>query len=93
MKQYIAMVYREVNGGYAMLFPDFPGVTATGQTIDDARVDAEWALLRHLDGLAIDGAEIPEPSSLETIMADPRHLGALESMTVALVEIDDDDDD
>jgi predicted RNase H-like HicB family nuclease len=92
MKQFIALIHREPDGGYGVAFPDFPEVTAAGASLDDARADAEWALFRHLDSLVADGQEIPEPSSLETIMSDPRHLGAT-AMTLALVEIDEDDDE
>ena len=39
--------------------------------MDDARAMAEEALAFHIEGLMADGEAIPEPSSLEEIMADP----------------------
>ena len=35
---------------------------------------------------------VPEPTDFEDIIADPRHQGALETVIVALVEIDLEDD-
>ncbi|TIN43517.1 MAG: CopG family transcriptional regulator [Mesorhizobium sp.] len=51
-------------------FPDFPGVVTAGTDLDDARAMAEEALAFHIEGLVEDGEAIPEPSSLEGVMAD-----------------------
>jgi predicted RNase H-like HicB family nuclease len=84
MKEFIALIHRDADGTYRASFPDFPDVTVVGQSFDEARVDAQWALLAHLRSLA-EREEIPEPSSLETIMADPRHVGSLSISNVATV--------
>lgn len=41
-----------------------------GTDLDDARAMAEEALALHIEGLAEDGVAIPEPSTLEAVMAD-----------------------
>ncbi|RWA99468.1 type II toxin-antitoxin system HicB family antitoxin [Mesorhizobium sp.] len=41
-----------------------------GTDLDDARAMAEEALAFHIEGLVEDGEAIPEPSSLEGVMAD-----------------------
>jgi hypothetical protein len=46
----------------------------------------------HIHGIAAEGADTPQPSSLEVIMADHRHQSALETMTLPFVEVDDDAD-
>ena len=46
------------------------GCVTAGTTLDDARDMAVEALAMHLEGLAADGEAVPEPSSLEAIMAD-----------------------
>jgi predicted RNase H-like HicB family nuclease len=51
-------------------FPDLPGCVTAGFDLDDAQRMAEEALALHLEGLEEDGDPIPEPSSLETVMAD-----------------------
>jgi hypothetical protein len=47
-----------------------PRCAAAGVTLDEARDMAGEALALHLAGLAEDGDAIPEPSSLEQVMAD-----------------------
>src|ERR1700730_8523081 len=69
MRQYIALIHKEADSDYGVSFPDLPGVITAGSTLDEARDMAAEALAFHLEGLAEDGEAIPEPSSLEEIMA------------------------
>lgn len=70
MRHYIALIHKEAASDYGVSFPDLPGVVTAGTDLDDARAMAAEALALHLEGLAEDGEAIPEPSSLEAIMAD-----------------------
>jgi predicted RNase H-like HicB family nuclease len=70
MNQYIALIHKAADSDYGVSFPDFPGAITAGATLDEARAMAEEALGFHLDGLIADGEAIPEPSSLEQVMAD-----------------------
>jgi predicted RNase H-like HicB family nuclease len=70
MRNYIALIHKEAKSDYGVSFPDFPGVVTAGTTLDDARAMAEEALAFHIEGLMADGEAIPDPSSLEEIMAD-----------------------
>jgi predicted RNase H-like HicB family nuclease len=70
MPQFIGLIHKETGSDYGVSFPDFPGVITAGATLDEARALAEEALAFHLEGLAEDGDSIPEPSSLEAVMAD-----------------------
>src|SRR6266404_5853829 len=71
MSQYIALIHKEPDSDYGVSFPDFPGVFTAGRTLDEARAMAEEALAFHIEGLVADKEAVPEPSTLETIMADP----------------------
>ncbi len=71
-RQYIGLIHKEPTSDYGVSFPDFPGVITAGTTLDEARALAEEALSFHVEGLAEDGDAIPEPSSLEAVMADPK---------------------
>ena len=71
MNQYIALIHKDAGSDYGVSFPDFPGVITAGTSLDEARAMAEEALGFHIEGLIEDGEAIPEPSSLETVMADP----------------------
>ena len=70
MRQYIALIHKDADSDYGVSFPDLPGVATAGFDLDDARHMAEEALALHLQGMEEDGEPIPEPSSLEVIMAD-----------------------
>jgi predicted RNase H-like HicB family nuclease len=69
MRHYIALIHKEANSDYGVSFPDLPGVITAGSTLDEARAMATEALAFHLEGLAEDGEAVPEPSTLEEIMA------------------------
>ena len=71
MRYYIALIHKDADSDYGVSFPDLPGLITAGSTLDEARAMAEEALALHLEGLAEDGEAVPEPSSLEAIMADP----------------------
>jgi predicted RNase H-like HicB family nuclease len=72
-RQYIALIHKEEGSDYGVSFPDLPGCITAGTSLDEARTFAEEALALHLEGLAEDGEAIPEPSSLEAVMADPEN--------------------
>lgn len=69
MRQYIALIHRDADSDYGVSFPDLPGVISAGSTLDEARDMATEALALHIEGLIEDGEAIPEPSSLEDVMA------------------------
>ena len=69
MRQFIALIHKDTDSDYGVSFPDLPGVISAGSTLDEARAMAAEALAFHLEGLAADGEAVPEPSSLEEIMA------------------------
>ena len=57
-----------------MDFPDFPGCVSAGATLDEARHMAQEALELHVAGMIEGGDQLPFPSSLEAVMADPSTL-------------------
>ena len=69
MRQFIALIHKDTDSDYGVSFPDLSGVISAGSTLDEARTMATEALAFHLEGLAEDGEAVPEPSSLEEIMA------------------------
>lgn len=73
MRQYIALIHKDADSDFGVSFPDLPGCVTAGATLDEARDMADEALALHLEGLAEDGIAIPEPSSLETMMAETQN--------------------
>ena len=70
MQHYVALIHKDSDSDYGVSFPDFPGAITAGRTLDEARTLAEEALAFHIEGMVEDREAVPEPSSLETIMAD-----------------------
>jgi len=70
MNQYVGLIHKDSSSDYGVSFPDFPGAVTAGTTLDEARALAEEVLSFHIDGMIKDGEAIPEPSSLERVMAD-----------------------
>lgn len=71
MRQFIALIHKDADSDYGVSFPDLPGCVTAGATLDEARDMAAEALALHLEGMAEDGEAVPEPSSLEEVMANP----------------------
>lgn len=77
MATYLALLRKEADSDFGVDFPDFPGCITAGSTLDEARLMAEEALAFHIEGMLEDGAPLPEPSALETVMASPENRDAV----------------
>ncbi len=78
MRNYIGLIHKDADSDYGVSFPDFPGLITAGTDLDDARAMAEEALSLHIEGLAEDGEAIPEPSTLEAVVADAENQDGVE---------------
>lgn len=56
---------------FSVFFPDLPGLTSAGDTVQAAALAAEEALSGHLAVSAEHGDAIPAPSELDAIERDP----------------------
>ena len=70
MASYIGLIHKDSRSDYGVSFPDFPGLATAGRTLEEARAFAAEALALHIEGLVEDGEALPEPSTLDAIMAD-----------------------
>ncbi len=77
MRRYIALIHKDPESNFGVSFPDFLGCITAGRTLDEALAMAPEALALHVAGLIEDGEKLPEPRSLEEIMADPDHRDAV----------------
>jgi predicted RNase H-like HicB family nuclease len=84
MREYIALIHKDADSDYGVSFPDLPGCVTAGVDLDDARRMAEEALHLHLEGMEEDHAPIPEPSSLEAVMADRENRSGVAILVKAL---------
>lgn len=77
MAYYIALLRKEPGTVYGVDFPDFPGCVSAGETLEEARRNAAEALKLHIAGMLEDGEVIPEPVTLDAVMADPENSDAV----------------
>jgi len=67
-------------------FPDFPGLTVTGDRLADTLFSAPLELQRHVGQLRRDGMPVPEPTTPDLWAIHDRHAEAL--VGFADVEVD-----
>lgn len=85
-RHYPALIEPAASGtGFGVLFPDFPGCVSAGATAELALANASEALQFHLEGMAEDGAAIPDPSPLTAPL--PDWLGGVDGVR-ALVPVE-----
>lgn len=77
MRSYIALIHKDPDSDYGVSFPDFPGCISAGSTIDEAKDMAHEALELHVEGMVEAGQALPEPSTLEAVMADDDNRDAV----------------
>jgi len=67
---YPAIVER-ARDGFSVFFPDLPGCTSVGDTIQQAALNAEDALAGHLIVSAQYGDDVADPTPLDDLESDP----------------------
>ncbi|HEX2590151.1 MAG TPA: type II toxin-antitoxin system HicB family antitoxin [Rhizomicrobium sp.] len=66
MARYIALIDGKA-GAYGVTFPDLPGCTAMGKTMDDALANAADALRDWAEVTEESGGKVPRPRALEVL--------------------------
>ena len=67
IRHYPAIIEGDAKTGYSVFFPDLPGCTSGGQTLQTAALNAEEALAGHIDLMLQAGEALPEPSVLDML--------------------------
>jgi predicted RNase H-like HicB family nuclease len=67
--RYVALIDGKV-GAYGVSFPDLPGCTAMGKTIDDAMNNAAASLRDWVEVAEESGAKVPAPRAAEAVRRD-----------------------
>lgn len=52
------------DGGYGMVFVDFPGCVSAGDDVQATIIAAHEALQGHVDAMVVDGDDVPEPTEV-----------------------------
>ena len=66
MIQYPALIDGD-EGAYGVVFPDIPGVAAMGDTVDEALLNAQEALLDYAIEAERDGDKLAVPSPAQSV--------------------------
>ncbi len=80
MRNYVAIVSKERGSIWGVHFPDLPGCTSAGDTVENAIANASVALRLWAE----DEAELPEPSTLESLRRQPDVRDDLDKGGVAI---------
>ena len=75
MASYFALIDGKT-GAYGVWFPDLPGCTAMGATIDEAVANAADAMRDWAEVTLAKGDAIPEPRALEALLSDSEVCGS-----------------
>lgn len=76
MSRYVALIDGKA-GAYGVVFPDLPGCTAMGKTMDEALANAADALRDWVETTEEAGTNVPPPRPLELLRRDPEVKQAL----------------
>lgn len=82
--QYPTFIHKDPESDYGVIIPDLPGCYSAGTSLDEAIHNAKEAIECHLEGLFLDGEDIPFQQTIEKHLDNPDLKGAL----VAIVEVD-----
>jgi predicted RNase H-like HicB family nuclease len=63
MSKYLIII-EKTGTGFSAYSPDLPGCVATGETREDTEREMKDAIEFHIEGLRLNGDEVPIPSSL-----------------------------
>ena len=67
---YPAVIDKDPDSDFGVVFPDFPGCVSAGRTLDEAVRGAYEALAGHVAVMVADGDELPAPTPLEAVAAE-----------------------
>ena len=82
--RYTVVIHKDKSSDYGVTVPDLPGCFSAGDTLEDALTQVVEAIECHLEGLLLDGDEIPPAQSVETHLKNRDYAGG----TWALVSVD-----
>ena len=84
MRYPIAIETADKRHAYGVVVPDLPGCFSAGDTLEEALVNAQEAILLQLEALLDEGESVPEPSKL-TVLQRKR---VFRGWTWAVVDVD-----
>lgn len=84
---YPAVIYKDKNSSFGVVFPDLPGCYSAGDTINEAAENAAEALQFYIDDILEDGDNIPKPSTLDRAKEKGKENGKVEALILVYASI------
>lgn len=81
------VMHKDKHSDYGVSVPDLPGCVSAGSTVEEALAMIREAIELHVEGLIEEGFEIPLPTPIDELRADPNHAEAT-GATWAMVGVD-----
>lgn len=69
--RYPIVIHKDSNSSYGVTVPDLPGCFSAGDTLDEAMTNAIEAIECHVEGLLLDGEDIPLSQKMDVYYANP----------------------
>jgi len=86
MTHYIALIHKEADSGFGVSFPDVPGVTTAGSTIDQAIAEAADVLrFAAEDWQRLTGRSFPNPRTIDELRLEAEFVDAAADAIVAAI--------
>lgn len=82
--RYPVVIHKDPGSDYGVTVPDLPGCFSAGESVDDSLDSVIEAIECHVEGLLIDGENIPLPIAIETHQKNPDFSDGI----WALVDVD-----
>lgn len=67
VRHYPALIYKEARSCYGVVFPDLPGCTSAGDTLEDALMNAHDAVQAHVEICVEHRESVAEPTPIERL--------------------------
>jgi predicted RNase H-like HicB family nuclease len=71
MERFYPAIIEQAEDGFGVFFPDLPGCTSAGASVQEAARYAQKALQAHVDLTTEHGEALPEPTDLDRIVTEP----------------------
>ena len=89
--RFAIVVHKDRGSSYGVTVPDLPGCFSGADSLDDAFVSAQEAILLHLEGLLADGEPLPQATPLQEHVGNEDYAGGFWGFVdVDLAEIPED---
>ena len=89
LRYYPACIERAADGAFGVFFPDLPGCTSAGSTVQEAATEAAEALALCIAGMVEDEETLPNPSDIDApLPAYLEEIGPLDIAARGLVPVE-----